>query len=63
MSGFNLVSTVDDPSDIQLSSLMSQVRQAAHKRVTRVDNRLSEALTLAIKAKKKSATLRASHDA
>lgn len=51
-NGFNLISSQDDPSDSQLSELMSHVRQVARSRVTRVDNQLNESLSKAINAKK-----------
>lgn len=60
---FSLITSQDDPSDTQLSKLMSQVRQIAHKRVERVDSQLNEALIRAIQDKKKTAAARASRNA
>lgn len=62
-SHFSLITSQDDPSDTQLSNLMSQVRQLAHNRVARVDSQLNEALIQALKAKKKSAVTRTPHNA
>ncbi len=51
-NGFNLITSQDDPSDSQLSELMSHVRQVARSRVARVDSQLNESLSKAISAKK-----------
>jgi len=62
-NSFNLVASQDDPSDVQLSKLMSQVRQTAHNRVARVDSLLTEALARAIKAKHQPNAARAQRNA
>lgn len=62
-SSFDLVASQDDPSDVQLSKLMSQVRQTAHNRVARVDSLLTESLARAIKAKQQSNAVRAQRNA
>nr|WP_298167461.1 hypothetical protein [uncultured Pseudomonas sp.] len=60
---FSLIDSQDDPSDSQLSNLMSEVRQFAQNRVERVNQKLNASLIQAIKDKQKSSAARASHNA
>ena len=60
---FSLIDSQDDPSDSQLSNLMSEVRQFAQNRVGRVNQKLNASLIQAIKDKQKSSAARASHNA
>lgn len=48
---FNLISSLEDPDEAQLSRVMTQVRQAAQKRVQRVDSNLRQSLAKALEAK------------
>lgn len=62
-SEFSLIDSQDDPSDSQLSNLMSEVRQFAQNRVERVNQKLNASLIQAIKDKQKSSATRASRNA
>nr|WP_298148133.1 hypothetical protein [uncultured Pseudomonas sp.] len=62
-SEFSLIDSQDDPSDSQLSNLMSEVRLFAHNRVERVNRKLNESLIQAIKDKQKHSVLRAPRNA
>lgn len=62
-SEFSLIDSQDDPSDSQLSNLMSEVRQFAQNRVERVNQKLNASLIQAIKDKQKSSAARASRNA
>lgn len=56
---FSLISSQEDPDDAQLSIVMAQVRQAAQRRVSRVDSNLRQSLADALKAKHQAGSQRA----
>ncbi len=62
-SEFSLIDSQDDPSDSQLSNLMSEVRLFAHNRVERVNRKLNESLIQAIKDKQKHSVVRTPRNA
>ncbi|MED5610570.1 hypothetical protein SAMN05216189_101882 [Pseudomonas delhiensis] len=53
MSNYNLISNPNEPSEEQLSDLLSEVRQAARQRISRVDQQLRASLNAAFEESRK----------
>jgi hypothetical protein len=53
MSNYNLISNPNEPSEEQLSDLLSEVRQAARQRIFRVDQQLRASLNAAFEDSRK----------